>query len=81
MNHPTITAHNYSSDRSSAEAISVGLALESVRRGDCKSMRVIRELDALEAMLAAGESDDEEVASAERDLHAAWQEHQRACGQ
>lgn len=79
MSYPTITAHNYTSDRSSAEAISVGAALTAVNRGDCQNMRVIRELDALEELLAEGESDDETVASAERDLHEAWQSYQRAC--
>lgn len=71
MSYPTITAHNYSNDRSSAESISVGQALAAVRSGECQNMKVIWELDALEERLAE-RADEESVAEAERDLHAAW---------
>lgn len=93
MQYPTIEAHNYANDRSSAEAIAVGQAFAAVHDGSCQNMRVIRELDALESLLAEQEAgmsvsaenvtepDDEAVASAERDVYEAWTSYQRACGE
>ncbi|HKY40749.1 MAG TPA: hypothetical protein VJN18_32665 [Polyangiaceae bacterium] len=80
MTYSTLIAHNYTSDRSSAESIAVGAALTAVRSGECQNMQVIWELDALEEMLAEGESDDEQVAEREREVMVAWQRYQRACG-
>ncbi len=75
MNYPTIESRNYTNDRSSAEAIAVGAAYQAVRDGDCQNMRVIRELDALEALLAGGEASESEVAEAEQDVMTAWQSY------
>lgn len=79
MTYPTIESRNYANDRSSAEAIAVGQAFTAVHSGECQNMRVIRELDALEALLAE-RADEEAVAECERDVYEAWTSYQRACG-